>query len=154
KSWTFQMCVAWFVIIKNIMFLYFFFFQAEHGIRDKLVTGVQTCALPISAVFFTPNLSIKRSFIASTVLGLISSFWAISWAVYSIQIYRSTFFRSEERRVGKECRFWWSPDHEKKKSHVHGHRWVRPDMSRGTIKTEEKRQKAATKIRGSAASDD
>src|SRR5229473_5196607 len=30
-----------------IMF-FFFFFQAEDGIRDKLVTGVQTCALPIS----------------------------------------------------------------------------------------------------------
>src|SRR2546425_13301830 len=28
--------------------IYFFFFQAEDGIRDKLVTGVQTCALPIS----------------------------------------------------------------------------------------------------------
>src|SRR5205823_11980885 len=27
---------------------FFFFFQAEDGIRDKLVTGVQTCALPIS----------------------------------------------------------------------------------------------------------
>src|SRR5947208_3709011 len=31
-------------------FLYlFFFFQAEDGIRDDLVTGVQTCALPISS---------------------------------------------------------------------------------------------------------
>src|SRR3989441_4341888 len=30
------------------MFFLFFFFQAEDGIRDKLVTGVQTCALPIS----------------------------------------------------------------------------------------------------------
>src|SRR2546425_4794010 len=29
---------------------FFFFFQAEDGIRDKLVTGVQTCALPISFV--------------------------------------------------------------------------------------------------------
>src|SRR6185437_5915852 len=29
--------------------IFFFFFQAEDGIRDKLVTGVQTCALPISA---------------------------------------------------------------------------------------------------------
>src|SRR2546425_738482 len=29
--------------------LFFFFFQAEDGIRDKLVTGVQTCALPICA---------------------------------------------------------------------------------------------------------
>src|SRR5256714_10312359 len=28
----------------------FFFFQAEDGIRDKLVTGVQTCALPISTL--------------------------------------------------------------------------------------------------------
>src|SRR6266404_6513592 len=28
--------------------MFFFFFQAEDGIRDKLVTGVQTCALPIS----------------------------------------------------------------------------------------------------------
>src|SRR5687767_15669285 len=30
-----------------IFFFFFFFFQAEDGIRDKLVTGVQTCALPI-----------------------------------------------------------------------------------------------------------
>src|SRR2546426_7252644 len=29
--------------------LYFFFFQAEDGIRDYKVTGVQTCALPISS---------------------------------------------------------------------------------------------------------
>src|SRR2546425_7157040 len=31
--------------------MFFFFFQAEDGIRDKLVTGVQTCALPIAVVF-------------------------------------------------------------------------------------------------------
>mgnify|MGYP006982554502 CR=1 FL=1 len=30
-------------------FSVFFFFQAEDGIRDRLVTGVQTCALPISS---------------------------------------------------------------------------------------------------------
>src|SRR2546421_8178044 len=30
--------------------LFFFFFQAEDGIRDLIVTGVQTCALPISVV--------------------------------------------------------------------------------------------------------
>src|SRR2546425_1246754 len=35
------MCYLWFYVI------FFFFFQAEDGIRDKLVTGVQTCALPI-----------------------------------------------------------------------------------------------------------
>src|SRR5436190_9027202 len=33
--------------LKNCM-LFFFFFQAEDGIRDHCVTGVQTCALPIS----------------------------------------------------------------------------------------------------------
>src|SRR2546425_9573289 len=35
----------------------FFFFQAEDGIRDKLVTGVQTCALPISFL----NVSVANS---------------------------------------------------------------------------------------------
>src|SRR6185437_2547034 len=34
---------------------FFFFFQAEDGIRDKLVTGVQTCALPILRVLSTMN---------------------------------------------------------------------------------------------------
>src|SRR2546425_8395890 len=37
--------------------LYFFFFQAEDGIRDKLVTGVQTCALPISFDIETKELA-------------------------------------------------------------------------------------------------
>src|SRR6266404_5903190 len=32
-----------------MIYVFFFFFQAEDGIRDKLVTGVQTCALPISS---------------------------------------------------------------------------------------------------------
>src|SRR2546425_2523961 len=36
------------------MFAIFFFFQAEDGIRDKLVTGVQTCALPISSIATSP----------------------------------------------------------------------------------------------------
>ena len=33
------------------VFLIFFFFQAEDGIRDHCVTGVQTCALPISSLY-------------------------------------------------------------------------------------------------------
>src|SRR5438132_4412452 len=32
-------------------FFFFFFFQAEDGIRDHCVTGVQTCALPISSIW-------------------------------------------------------------------------------------------------------
>src|SRR5882762_11541689 len=34
--------------MENATKLFFFFFQAEDGIRDSSVTGVQTCALPIS----------------------------------------------------------------------------------------------------------
>src|SRR5215208_4110898 len=34
---------------------YFFFFQAEDGIRDGHVTGVQTCALPISGLSANPG---------------------------------------------------------------------------------------------------
>ena len=38
--------------------MFFFFFQAEDGIRDDLVTGVQTCALPISGnVVFATNIA-------------------------------------------------------------------------------------------------
>src|SRR3989441_7113431 len=40
-------CCLW--MSAFFILFYFFFFQAEDGIRDKLVTGVQTCALPISA---------------------------------------------------------------------------------------------------------
>src|SRR3989441_2143784 len=36
-------------LVQHVCSVFFFFFQAEDGIRDKLVTGVQTCALPISA---------------------------------------------------------------------------------------------------------
>src|SRR2546423_9625842 len=36
-------------MVYVLLCVFFFFFQAEDGIRDKLVTGVQTCALPISA---------------------------------------------------------------------------------------------------------
>src|SRR2546427_5969677 len=36
------------VVVGQLVILFFFFFQAEDGIRDLTVTGVQTCALPIS----------------------------------------------------------------------------------------------------------
>src|SRR3989441_13094944 len=41
-----SVCIAFYVYYM-LFFFFFFFFQAEDGIRDKLVTGVQTCALPI-----------------------------------------------------------------------------------------------------------
>ena len=84
----------------NCVWILFFFFQAEDGIRDRLVTGVQTCALPISDVFVEnetvtvigENLTME----ADTVLN--------AEGKYVIP-------RSEERRVGKECRSRWSPYH-------------------------------------------
>src|SRR3712207_8240714 len=95
----------------------FFFFQAEDGIRDIGVTGVQTCALPI--------------FVDRTAAWL----WGIDvredWddpgpPVLDVfvrrgrkRVIRAEAFggerdladRSEERRVGKECRSRWSPYH-------------------------------------------
>src|SRR5260221_8187770 len=48
-AWMLMMCWCLYVGIcgEVIRFVFFFFFQAEDGIRDHCVTGVQTCALPI-----------------------------------------------------------------------------------------------------------
>ena len=46
NSTVFYLCLCIGVLCVFFCFL-FFFFQAEDGIRDDLVTGVQTCALPI-----------------------------------------------------------------------------------------------------------
>src|SRR5215469_269739 len=73
-----------------------FFFQAEDGIRDLYVTGVQTCALPISSSCLTvPRTSISGPGASPPPGSAIRS--------------ASTLTRSEERRVGKECRSRWSP---------------------------------------------
>src|SRR5258708_3064258 len=50
--------VMWVLCIECLWMLiacFFFFFQAEDGIRDDLVTGVQTCALPIYPGFACPG---------------------------------------------------------------------------------------------------
>src|SRR2546429_4481505 len=83
----------------------FFFFQAEDGIRDVAVTGVQTCALPISAAPPRFLLPARGS----------------AWFIDLQNLIRMNIFqclhnsarptRSEERRVGKECRSRWSPYH-------------------------------------------
>src|SRR5256885_13102768 len=87
---------------KLYMLGLFFFFQAEDGIRDYKVTGVQTCALPIS----TPP-DCDRSAPARSTL-LVSK--AGTSPNNSVET-RHTPARSEERRVGKECRSRWSPYH-------------------------------------------
>src|SRR3989442_1643537 len=72
-----------------------FFFQAEDGIRDADVTGVQTCALPISPARWSRGAAIEQepSDRPRDAGGARRG------------------GRSEERRVGKECRSRWSPYH-------------------------------------------
>src|SRR5256885_7669174 len=80
---------------------FFFFFQAEDGIRDYKVTGVQTCALPISQnVFIALARKAPRLAGMETLAG-----WLHRTAILEAKA------RSEERRVGKECRSRWSPYH-------------------------------------------
>src|SRR5207249_7772250 len=43
------------LLVSSLSALCFFFFQAEDGIRDRNVTGVQTCALPISPARRSPS---------------------------------------------------------------------------------------------------
>src|SRR5256885_5411663 len=92
--------------LRNMYMCFFFFFQAEDGIRDYKVTGVQTCALPI----FQPVILAQPGGRARLEPPLNAI----------VEIARRgkegcTFFkyerRSEERRVGKECRSRWSPYH-------------------------------------------
>src|SRR5438552_4888383 len=52
---------VWYVIERRLDRPFFFFFQAEDGIRDDLVTGVQTCALPISSRPLTFSFTAGRS---------------------------------------------------------------------------------------------
>src|SRR3712207_7553183 len=98
-----------------------FFFQAEDGIRDSGVTGVQTCALPIC----------RGSLLAGADEDDDPSVWdldgsgdpsrlpgsraeAMAFDADGAVLATAGQDRSEERRVGKECRSRWSPYHYKK----------------------------------------
>src|SRR5438067_10101929 len=98
-------------------FHFFFFFQAEDGIRDRNVTGVQTCALPISNAI--PNVDKEKRSVAFNIV--IDPGRRVY--VRRIEVAGNTktrdevirremrqLERSEERRVGKECRSRWVPE--------------------------------------------
>src|SRR5256885_4884344 len=107
----------YFTILCYYVSLFFFFFQAEDGIRDYKVTGVQTCALPIlvaAGILLQTTRPIRfgDAFLA----------WAgyLPWGTFQQYLLNGYFLnrfagamsgRSEERRVGKECRSRWSPYH-------------------------------------------
>src|SRR3712207_8667785 len=91
-----------------------FFFQAEDGIRDIGVTGVQTCALPI----FDRQLQRESGLPHAYYEILVRLSEAPGGTLRMSQLASSSLssrsrlsHRSEERRVGKECRSRWSPYH-------------------------------------------
>ena len=146
------------VFLLYFLFFVFFFFQAEDGIRDYDVTGVQTCALPILYLppdhfprfvqleikpFLStielyvqnyPNLKSIYTLISSIIwnkaygtkpilpsslvfksakMGMAQATWKSHADNMKIKYQYKTIkgIRSEERRVGKECRSRWSPYH-------------------------------------------
>src|SRR5438309_6334654 len=89
----------------------FFFFQAEDGIRDGTVTGVQTCALPISASC-DPYTRSCRTYLKSSIGPDTPGRFprgAASPPATAAHGSAAVARRSEERRVGKECRSRWAP---------------------------------------------
>src|SRR5437870_13710446 len=94
------------------------FFQAEAGIRDGHVTGVQTCALPICV---NDGLAPLQGPAGEARL---------NHAERRPVLYRSPrveplrlgakldIRRSEERRVGKESRLWWAVGHMRKNEYI------------------------------------
>src|SRR5260370_22446991 len=91
-----------------------FFFQAEDGIRDSSVTGVQTCALPIYGgkgdhqYGVRERGNITHSGTINSCVDRDATCNAKSQSKYTLV---QPGCRSEERRVGKECRSRWSPYH-------------------------------------------
>src|SRR5690348_17509428 len=95
-----------------------FFFQAEDGIRDGRVTGVQTCALPISRRSRRPPPKPRRR--PRPTLPRRRRRREVDPMEAADDILEADdealeLPRSEERRVGKECRSRWSPKQYKKK---------------------------------------
>ena len=94
-----------------------FFFQAEDGIRGDLVTGVQTCALPISLGLATGGITVSGTGDTSVVADIPGDLAGIAvgegyYLSSGVELRAHSFLdRSEERRVGKECRSRRSPYH-------------------------------------------
>src|SRR5690606_39356423 len=95
-----------------------FFFQAEDGIRDFHVTGVQTCALPICMPRMAPVFAVgarrnspMRGWACGTALPMVSRLSTASpvSAVHTTVAVSAaaiqSWNRSEERRVGEEGRY-------------------------------------------------
>src|SRR3712207_7387495 len=104
-----------YLIMSSLILLFFFFFQAEDGIRDIGVTGVQTCALPISDAGRRPRASVRGGRPAARRADRAEEGAAPARRRARLRedpvLITPCELRSEERRVGKECRSRWSPYH-------------------------------------------
>src|SRR5207248_5730229 len=94
-----------------ILFFFFFFFQAEDGIRDRTVTGVQTCALPILPPHALQSSRITSSIIRATIIATQRGQLRARRSCATAASVAPHSGRSEERRVGKEGRSRWAADH-------------------------------------------
>src|SRR5256885_5815707 len=104
-------------LIVVCFIIVFFFFQAEDGIRDYKVTGVQTCALPIweqdtppAGAGGKPPRDDERG-ARGPRLRAPAGIRAATARCGAAGAQEGGATRSEERRVGKECRSRWSPYH-------------------------------------------
>src|SRR5690606_39414900 len=105
--------------------------QAEDGIRDFHVTGVQTCALPIYTDLYkrepfelvlAPNSRNSLNVPLKIKMLNENEYEVSAKGETNLNGYQESFKfkevvrfgRSEERRVGKECRSRWTPKHEKR----------------------------------------
>src|SRR5688500_20364070 len=102
--------------------MFFFFFQAEDGIRDYKVTGVQTCALPIYLLLgLGPDWLALFTKMALWLEMFGPFLLLIPWPpgrLLGVALIWSFHLRSEERRVGKECRSRWATYYDKQKSKI------------------------------------
>src|SRR2546429_3949842 len=109
-------CVVARGVLGGLGLVLCFFFQAEDGIRDVAVTGVQTCALPISrpvsqfAAGFVGRMNLLPATAQSADQVRIGEA-SLRCALAGFEPGAALLVRSEERRVGEECRSRWSPYH-------------------------------------------
>src|SRR3546814_15678115 len=103
--------------------VFFFFSSRRRHTRCALVTGVQTCALPISAKALLARGTTFDAIFAGSDLIAIGAMRALAEAKLRCPQDVALIGRSEERRVGKECvstcRSRWSPYPEKKQYNKH-----------------------------------
>src|SRR5690606_40553989 len=101
----------------------FFFFQADDGIRDFHVTGVQTCALPIYNLYCISDEVYEHMVFDGAMQLSANGFSELAARSFIVSSFGKTFHvtgwklgycvRSEERRVGKECSSQLGAEHKK-----------------------------------------